>query len=69
MLLIVPTTPTIVKDGLAGPPRRICWPSALRPAKYLLAKNWSTTTTGGLSAVSPSLKNRPSTTGMRIAAK
>src|SRR5438093_5735270 len=51
MLLIVPTTPTIVIAGLVGPPRRICCPIGLRSRKYRLIRYWSITTTGGASAV------------------
>src|SRR5262249_28184393 len=69
MLLIVPTTPTIVYFGLSGPPRWICWPSALRLGKYFFTRYSSTTTTPGEVVVSPALNSRPATSGIRIALK
>ena len=36
MLLIVPTTPTMVNFGAVGPPRWICWPMAFPVGEVLL---------------------------------
>ena len=67
MLLMVPTTPTMVNALL--PPRPIFWPSAVVSAKYFFARYSSTMQTAGASIVSPSLKVRPAITGMCIALK